>query len=845
MPALSTNRWDLLIPLEPGRWSPRLSVSVIIPYFETLAALRRTLIGVFAQTYPLELVEVVVVDDGSAIPLSVDDIDDIGGVRVVRREDEGFRLATSRNEGAAAATGEVLIFLDADMIPDPAWLEHHLRWHHVTDDAIVLGFRHHVDNSWLTEDLVRQAQLSGGLASVVNDRQVERPEWIEFHMSRTKDLTTADTDLFRVVTGGNLSMRHDKFDSVGGFDDSFVRWGHEDTEFGYRCWVSGALLIPERGAHCWHQGLGPSPDTDESAALRLQAKKLAHLIPDLAFRPSSPRRIWQRPRIVAVVGSGDTEQVADTVRALLACDDLQVVISEGEANLSEDFGSDPRVHLELPSVSVSPFSPLRCRVPAGVAPAPRQIAKLAGTALEQGTATSRDGIVMISLRHESRGATATRSVGTSAKRTRPPGLVARVWKRLRRVRSWSDVRAAARWLAAAARRRMGADTRPIAAIGARLTVDPWARVSAPDYPSLPATGRTDDRLDLLVLSADAVPSTAVPTLVVGSHPDGDLLTYPPLQPADALAVIQGRKEPTTATAEMLLGKATLAPPPGSSSSRAWEFLAAGARTDDEAVVEAVRRSVLSEHLSLPRLDQLRTAAGLPSIMPRVSIVLCTRRIDQARHVAAQMMRQTYPPVEIIVVGHGRDPDPIRFVLESGSVRYRLLKVSEDIPFGAALAVGTLEACGDLIAKVDDDDLYAITHIEDLVIARLLSGADLVGKAAEFVTLVHKGVSIRRTFRGGAYENSPTLAGGTLAITREAYDAIGGWRAVDHHVDTALIEDVASSGRSCFRTHGLGYVLMRHGDNTWQVDDQRFLDQAEDQWSELPAWVLDSPLVAQS
>ena len=44
---------------------------------------------------------------------------------------------------------------------------------------------------------------------------------------------TTETDLFRVVTGGNLGMRRDTILELGGFDTGFDRWGAEDTELGY------------------------------------------------------------------------------------------------------------------------------------------------------------------------------------------------------------------------------------------------------------------------------------------------------------------------------------------------------------------------------------------------------------------------------------------------------------------------------------------------------------------------------------------------------------------------------------------------------------------------------------
>ena len=213
-----------------------------------------------------------------------------------------------RNDGAAAAQGDVLAFLDGDMIADPWWLESHMRWHHVTDSALVLGFRDHIDPDWLSEEQLKALGPTAGLADLAQGRRVERPEWIEFHMARTKNLTTADTDLFRVVTGGNLTIGREAFREVGGFDDSFRAWGGEDTEFGWRCWLSGLLLIPERGAHCWHQGLGTTPDPEESKSQSAQAKKLAHLIAHPAIRPSMPGRTWERPRIWARVGSGEAEQ---------------------------------------------------------------------------------------------------------------------------------------------------------------------------------------------------------------------------------------------------------------------------------------------------------------------------------------------------------------------------------------------------------------------------------------------------------------------------------------------------------------------------------------------------------
>ena len=50
---------------ELGRWRPELTVSVVIPAYQCQASLDLTLAALAGQTYPAELLEVVVVDDDS------------------------------------------------------------------------------------------------------------------------------------------------------------------------------------------------------------------------------------------------------------------------------------------------------------------------------------------------------------------------------------------------------------------------------------------------------------------------------------------------------------------------------------------------------------------------------------------------------------------------------------------------------------------------------------------------------------------------------------------------------------------------------------------------------------
>ena len=111
-------------------------------------------------------------------------------------------------------------------------------------------------------------------------------------MARTADLTSRRDDAFRAVTGHNLGITRAFFEQVGGFDESFARYGGEDTEFGYRVQMRGGLLVPARDAFGWHQGRWAEGRAGKERDQELQGAKLAHLVADPGFRPAAPGRSY-------------------------------------------------------------------------------------------------------------------------------------------------------------------------------------------------------------------------------------------------------------------------------------------------------------------------------------------------------------------------------------------------------------------------------------------------------------------------------------------------------------------------------------------------------------------------
>lgn len=261
------NRWDTLDVSSPAR----PTVSVVVAHHRQPSQLALTLAAVGAQTLPP--VQVVVADDGSDSPPSVPAT--VAGVPVtlVTQEHRGFRAAAVRNLGASRATGEVLVFLDADTVPTPGFLAGVTARVGRCRDVVAVGRRLHADLSALApgDDPLSAPRL-------------DDPAWLSDGYRDSADLLRADGRSFRYVISAVLACRRALFVELGGFDERCVGHGGEDWDLGYRAWNAGAVLIHEPAAVAVHDGAHWAVDHPDRADLDGQALRLATLIPEPSTR---------------------------------------------------------------------------------------------------------------------------------------------------------------------------------------------------------------------------------------------------------------------------------------------------------------------------------------------------------------------------------------------------------------------------------------------------------------------------------------------------------------------------------------------------------------------------------
>ena len=95
------NDWSVLQPPEIGAWTPTRTVSVVIPAYNCQESLNLTLAALAHQTYPAELLEVVIADDTSEPPIELPKIRP-ANCRIVRVADHsaGWGRANALHVGA-------------------------------------------------------------------------------------------------------------------------------------------------------------------------------------------------------------------------------------------------------------------------------------------------------------------------------------------------------------------------------------------------------------------------------------------------------------------------------------------------------------------------------------------------------------------------------------------------------------------------------------------------------------------------------------------------------------------------------------------------------------------------
>ncbi|HEC1779280.1 glycosyltransferase family 2 protein [Campylobacter lari] len=177
--------------------------------------------------------EVLIADDGSkedtAKLIQKYQKDFPCNLKHIWQEDDGFRAAASRNKAIKESKSEYIILIDGDMILDTNFIKDHLNFS--SKKTILQGSRI-ILNEKESEKILNKMNLNLAFdkKSLKNRRNI-------FLARLIYKFSTINKKFFKksfLVKGSktcNMSFYKSDFEAINGFNENFIGWGREDSEF--------------------------------------------------------------------------------------------------------------------------------------------------------------------------------------------------------------------------------------------------------------------------------------------------------------------------------------------------------------------------------------------------------------------------------------------------------------------------------------------------------------------------------------------------------------------------------------------------------------------------------------
>ena len=232
-------------------------VSFVITTYNSVESLAKVIASVAQQTIPP--LEIIVADDGSKHGVSVvlERFRKSASVRIVHswQPDDGFRLSRSRNLAASKARGNWILFLDGDCVLPEYFLERHVT---LADNMhFVFGSR-----KLLTPSETDYLQI-GEDGSLNIAPYIQGRKFLSLQLGIFRKWPRRS---WKQLRGFLIGIDAKLFQVIAGFDESYVSWGLEDSDFAVRAIRAGGFLKDGRYANAVLHLYHPEPSQQDKSA---------------------------------------------------------------------------------------------------------------------------------------------------------------------------------------------------------------------------------------------------------------------------------------------------------------------------------------------------------------------------------------------------------------------------------------------------------------------------------------------------------------------------------------------------------------------------------------------------
>ncbi|HUV26233.1 MAG TPA: glycosyltransferase [Anaerolineales bacterium] len=201
--------------------SPR--VSIIIPAYNAEGTIIKCLTALVRQTTPLNLYEIIVVDDGSDDSTCAQ-VAKIKNVRLFKQHNAGPSAA--RNLGINQAFGEIVLFTDDDCEPVEDWIE-----------RMLVPFQ--------------REEIIGVKGTYLTRQQELVPRFVQLEFEDKYDRMVQD-EYIDFIDTYSAGYRRNILIANNGFDTTFPVASTEDQELSFRLARQGFKMVFEPRAKVYH-----------------------------------------------------------------------------------------------------------------------------------------------------------------------------------------------------------------------------------------------------------------------------------------------------------------------------------------------------------------------------------------------------------------------------------------------------------------------------------------------------------------------------------------------------------------------------------------------------------------
>ncbi len=203
----------------------KVKISLLITTYNSPKFLELVLKSILIQTHLPD--EIIIADDGSNeenVQINKKNLQKTGlKYKYIWQEDKGFRAALIRNKAILTADGDYIIGIDGDMILHKDFIKDHLK--HAKKGRFIQGSRVLITKK-ITEKILdtKKIKLNFFSPGLKNRKNAIHSNFLASIFSKTnKSLKGTKTC--------NFSMFKEDIFKINGFNNEFIGWGREDSEF--------------------------------------------------------------------------------------------------------------------------------------------------------------------------------------------------------------------------------------------------------------------------------------------------------------------------------------------------------------------------------------------------------------------------------------------------------------------------------------------------------------------------------------------------------------------------------------------------------------------------------------